>query len=161
MRSLTRILWVLGVIILAAPAAAPKDKPAKPDGQGSIVITFKDGRQQTFRLAEIARIEFSTPASSPLPPGSARFLGDWKVGDGVGGTFTISLKVDGQATKSMGNSSGAWKVVGGEAQVSWDDGWHDVIRKVGNKYQKAAYEPGRSLSEEPSNVADAVYTEPN
>jgi hypothetical protein len=161
MRPLTRILWILGAIILVAPAAVPKEKPAKGDGQGSIVITFKDGHQESIRLADVARIEFSTPTSSPLPAGSARFLGDWKVGDGIGGTFTISLKVDGQATKTNGNSSGTWKVVGGEAQVSWDDGWHDVIRKVGNKYQKAAYSPGRSLSGQPSNVADAVYTEPN
>ena len=161
MRPLTRVLWILGAIILITPAAVPKEKPAKADGQGSIVITFKDGRQEIFHLADIARIEFSAPTNSPLPAGSARFLGDWKVGDGNGGIFTISLKVDGQATKTIGSTSGTWKVVGGEAQVSWDDGWHDVIRKVGNKYQKAAYEPGRSLSEEPSNVADAVYTEPN
>jgi hypothetical protein len=161
MRPITKLLWIFTITILTAPAAAPKEKPAKIDSQGAIVITFKDGHQQIFRLADVARIEFSAPTGVALPAGSARFLGDWIVGDGIGGKFTISLKPDGQATKSNSSGSGTWKIVGGEAQVSWDDGWHDVIRKVGNKFQKAAYSPGRSLSEEPSNIADAAYTEPN
>jgi hypothetical protein len=46
-------------------------------------------------------------------------------------------------------------VVSGEAQISWDDGWHDVIRKAGSKFEKAAYAPGASLSGKPNNVADA------
>jgi len=52
-------------------------------------------------------------------------------------------------------------VVGGEAHINWDDGWHDAIRKVGNKYQKVAFPPGSSFSGTPSNVTDAVYTESN
>lgn len=41
----------------------------------------------------------------------------------------------------------------GEAHISWDDGWHDVIRKVGGgKHEKLAFEPGKSFSDEPSNV---------
>jgi len=152
----------LALLMIAAPIATPKQNPAKETGQGSILIVFKDGRQQSFPLAEIARIEFSAPTSVALPAGSARFLGDWKVGDGNGGTFVITLKPDGQAHKTIGSGGeGTWKAVNGEAQVSWDDGWHDVIRKSGNKYQKAAYSPEKSLSEEPSNVAEAVYMEPN
>lgn len=94
--------------------------------------------------------------------GRAGYLGDWKVGDGAGRTFTITLKPDGVARKTIGaRNSGTWKVVKGEAQVSWDDGWHDVIRKVGNKYKKAAFSPDKFLSDEPSNVTDAEYTEPH
>lgn len=161
-RRLHQILGALALLVIAAPVATPKQKPAKDSGQSSILIVFKDGRQQSYPLADISRIEFNSPTSSVLPAGSARFLGDWKVGDGNGGTFIISLKPDGQAHKTNGGGGeGTWKVVNGEARVSWDDGWHDVIRKVGNKYEKAAYSPGRSLDEDPSNVAEAVYTEPN
>ncbi len=161
MRSLHQVVGILAILMFAASTATPKEKPAKDEGQSSILIVFKDGRQQSFRLADIARIEFNAPASNALTAGSARFLGDWKVGIGTGGTFIITLKPDGQAHKSLGSGSGTWSVVNGEARVSWDDGWHDIIRKVGSKYQKAAYEPGKSLSDEPSNVAEAIYTEPN
>jgi len=162
MRRLHQVFGALALLIIAAPIAAPKQKPAKEDGQSSIVIVFKDGHEQSFPVADIARIEFSGSTSSALPVGSARFLGDWKVGDGMGGTFIITLKPDGLAHKSNGQGGeGTWKVVRGAAQISWDDGWHDVLRKVGNKYEKAAYSPGTSLSDKASNIAGAVYTEPN
>jgi hypothetical protein len=48
----------------------------------------------------------------------------------------------------------------GEARISWDDGWHDAIRKVGTKHEKVAYEPGKSFSDTPSNVTTARNTEP-
>lgn len=162
MRSLHQAFGVLAFLMVAAPVAAPKQKAAKDSGQNSIVIIFKDGHEQSIPMADIARIEFTAPTSSVLPVGSARFLGDWKVGDGMGGTFIISLKPDGLAHKTNGGGGeGTWKVAHGEAQVSWDDGWHDVIRKVGNKYEKSAYSPGTSLSDKPSNSAEATYTEPN
>jgi hypothetical protein len=159
-RVATRSLLVLGILtcVLASAAAAPG--PAKDDDRGSIVIVFKDGRQQTFRLADIARIEFNAATSSAPMMGSARFLGQWKVGDSTGGTFFITLKPDGVAEKTLGSHGGTWTVVGGEARISWEDGWHDVIRKVGGAYRKVAYEPGKSYSDEPSNTADAEYTEP-
>jgi hypothetical protein len=162
MRGLNQVFGVLALLMIAAPAAAPKQKPTKENSQSSIVIIFKDGHEQSIPIADIARIEFTTPTSRVLPVGSARFLGDWKVGDGMGGTFIITLKPDGLAHKTNGGGGeGTWKVVHGEAQVSWDDGWHDVLRKVGNKYEKAAYSPGTSLNDKPSNIAEATYTEPN
>ncbi|MGA3164733.1 MAG: hypothetical protein ABSF14_01300 [Terriglobia bacterium] len=156
MRFLTKTGWVLGILVFVAPLAAPK--AATEVEPGSIVIVFRDGRQQSFRLADIARIEFSSPAGK-ASAGQARFLGEWKVGDGAGGKFLITLKPDGVARKSLGSVGGTWTVVNGEAQIAWDDGWHDVIRKAGSKYEKAAYSPGSSLSGQPDNVAEAVYTE--
>jgi hypothetical protein len=82
------------------------------------------------------------------------------VGYGAGGTFYITLEPEGKAEKTLGSRDGTWTVVNGEARVSWQDGWHDVIRKVGNKYQKAAFSPGSSLNDEPSNVAQTEDTEP-
>src|SRR5258708_31395100 len=85
------------------------------------------------------------------------FVGRWKVGmgGGAGGHFLITLKAAGQAKKSVGSSHGTWTVVDGEARITWDDGWRDVIRRVGNKHQKFAYESGKSLTGDPSNVTDA------
>jgi hypothetical protein len=156
MRFVTKTGWFLGILMFVAPLAAPK--AATEPEPGSIVIVFRDGRQQSFRLADIARIEFNSPAGK-VSASQARFLGEWKVGDGTGGTFLITLKPDGAAHKTLGSVSGTWTVVNGEAQIAWEDGWHDVIRKVGSKYEKVAYSPGSSLSGSPDNVAEAIYTE--
>jgi hypothetical protein len=156
----TMILLVVGTLLLAGPSAQPGQTSASND-QDKIVIIFKDGHQQSFRVADVARIEFSQSARSSSTTSSVRFVGRWKVGDGAGGTFYITLKPEGKAEKTLGSRDGTWTVVNGEARVSWQDGWHDVIRKVGNKYQKAAFSPGSSFNDEPSNVAQAEYTEPH
>ena len=162
MRNLIQAIAVFTLLVLTASPALPRSKAVQEDDRGSIVITFKDGRQQSFRLADVARIEFSAAATAAGVASRARFLGDWKVGDGAGGTFVITLKPDGLARKTIGaKSGGSWKVVNGEAQVTWDDGWQDALRKVGNKYEKAAFSPGKSFSDEPSNVTPAEYTEPH
>src|SRR5579859_1005282 len=131
------------------------------DDQNSIVIVFKDGHQQTISMADVARIEFKTPGSrNSSLAGQGRFLGKWRVGDGVGGHFFITLEPSGVASKTMGASHGTWTVADGEAHIAWDDGWHDAIRKVGEKFEKAAFSPGTSFTDKPSNVADAVNTSP-
>ncbi|MGD0011939.1 MAG: hypothetical protein ABSE93_25790 [Terriglobia bacterium] len=158
MRYVTKTVWILGMLMLVAPLAAPK--AVTEVESGSIVIVFRDGRQQSFRLADIARIEFNSPAEK-ASAGRARFLGEWEVGSGSGGTFLITLKPDGVAHKTLGSEGGMWTVVNGEVHIAWDDGWHDIIRKVGSRYEKAAYSPGSSLSGPPNNVAEAVYTEPH
>jgi hypothetical protein len=156
MHIVTRTVGILLAILCVAPVAAPTG-PAEAEA-GSIRIVFKDGREQTYRLAEIARIEFNSPAER-VSAGQGRFMGQWRVGNGIGGTFLITLKPDGVARKTLGSENGMWTVVNGEARIAWDDGWHDCIRKVDNRYQKAAYKPGSSLSGRPENVAEAVYIE--
>lgn len=109
---------------------------------------------ETIPMSEVARIDFTTARSIPF--GVNHFVGKWEFGYGPGmGTFFVTLSRDGHAHKSAGSGNGTWTVVDGEARIKWDDGWTDVIRKVGNKHQKFAYEAGKSLSDEPSNVADA------
>jgi len=160
MRKGTIMLLVVGTLLLAGCYARAGQISASED-QDKIVIIFKDGHQQSFRVADVARIEFNQPTRSTSAVSSARFQGRWKVGDGAGGTFYITLKPEGKAEKTLGSRDGTWTVVNGEARVSWQDGWHDVIRKVGNKYQKVAFSPGSSLDAEPSNMAQAEYTEPH
>jgi hypothetical protein len=108
----------------------------------------------TIRVSDVARIDFNTGRSMRF--GRNHFIGKWEFGTGVGSdTFFVTLNRDGTAHKSIGSPNGTWTVVDGEARIKWDDGWTDVIRKVGDKHEKFAYEPGKSLSEEPSNVTDA------
>jgi len=120
----------------------------------SSMILTRNGRQESIALGDIVRIDFSN-SNSTSQVGRNHFLGKWKVGTGNGENFFITLEPDGHATKSIGATHGTWVVVDGEARISWDDGWHDIIRRVGMKHEKAAYEPGKSLEEEPSNVTDA------
>ena len=164
MRTLLRLLCVMGVLPVVVAMASPLPKAASGDDDRSVVIIFKDGHRQTFRLADIARIEFSTPTTTtPSSVSRAHFLGVWKVGVGGGnsGTFLITLKRDGVAEKSLGSQNGTWKVVNGAAQCKWEDGWTDVIRRNGSQWEKAAWSNGRSLDDPPDSVAEAVYTEPN
>jgi len=109
---------------------------------------------ETIRVSDVARIDFSS--SRTIGFGVNHFVGKWEFGTGVGSqTFFVTLNRDGQAHKTIGSPHGTWTVADGEARIKWDDGWTDVIRKVGNKHQKFAYEKGRSLDGEPSNVAEA------
>jgi len=182
MRGVIRVIALSGLALfgLAEAVAAPADD------RGSIVIVFKDGHRQSFAMAEIARmdfkapavivykdghqdkfapseiarIEFGNPSSSEMTPGRGHFVGKWEVGQGNGSTFYITLDADGEARKTLGSSHGTWTLVDGEARISWDDGWHDAIRKVGTKHEKRAFEPGKSFSDEPSNVTAARNTQP-
>src|SRR5215469_15777398 len=142
------------LLTLAVLTSATQAVPAASDVH-SLVIVFKDGHQQTFSMADIARIEFKGPATQSLM-GRGRFLGKWRVGDGAGGHFFITLEPSGEASKSIGTAHGTWIVADGEARISWDD----AIRKAGDRYQKVAFSPEKSFSDSPSNVTDAQNTSP-
>ncbi|HVP64615.1 MAG TPA: hypothetical protein VMT82_06950 [candidate division Zixibacteria bacterium] len=157
------LLLALGVPLIAQNSA--KDSA----NSNSIVITFRDGHQQTFSLAEIAKIEFKPQAGSvaKMPGSSAElprreaFIGRWQVGDGHGHFYHFTFQENGEATNDVPQSGhGKWTYVKGELRVEWDNGWHDVIRKVGTKYKKYAYAPGVPFINVPDHVADAEKTEP-
>jgi hypothetical protein len=151
------------LLLTASSSFAAPPLPAKATS-GEIVIVFKDGHRQSFNLADIERIEFPTVDGSALanPSGPSRchFIGKWEVGDGVGNTFYITLSESGDAKRSMGDVHGKWAYVNGEAQVTWDDGAQDAIRKVGSSYRKFAYKAGKSFTDAPENVTNARNTTP-
>src|SRR5215471_112898 len=60
-------------------------------GDGAVIV-FKDGHQQSFSVSEIARIEFSPAIPTDAQFGRNHFLGKWKVGDGAGSHFYITLE---------------------------------------------------------------------
>ncbi len=163
MFKLTRLLFA-GIVLASLVFGGVMPALWSQESVGSVVIVFKDGHRQSFPVAQIARIEFEHVGPAVVA-GRSRFTGEWKVGvgGGVSGTFKIILKPDGTAHKDIGaGGDGTWAVVNGEARIAWDDGWHDVIRKEGNRFQKAAYGPGKSVFDaSPDSVASAVYQEPN
>lgn len=183
MRRVIRVIGISGVMVLAFAAAV--SLPAVADDHTSFVIVYKNGRHQTLSTeqvtrislkapatilykdghreklsGEIERIEFSESAFSTREPGRSHYIGKWEVGEGNGNNFFITLEADGDAKKSLGATHGTWTLVDGEARIVWDDGWRDVIRKVGSRHEKRAYEPGRSFDDEPSNITQARNTEP-
>jgi hypothetical protein len=171
------------VLMVASAVVSPAQGPASKDARGSLVVVFKDGHSQTFSMADIVRIEFGTPAKIIFKDGHQQslaladasriefgtsavggslmgknhFLGKWKVGTGDGvGHFFITLKADGEAAKTLGSSHGTWTMLDGEARITWDDGWRDVIRRAGTGHEKVAHAPGTTFSDASTNVADAV-----
>jgi hypothetical protein len=156
--SLAAILLLTVSCSFAAPPATAKT------ASGTIVIVFKDGHRQSFSLADIERVEFPTSdlagSSNPSWPSRGHFLGKWEVGDGSGNNFFITLSEDGDAMRTLGDVHGKWVYVNGEAQVTWDDGAEDAIRRVGSQYQKFAYKAGKSFTDVPDNVTGARNTTP-
>jgi hypothetical protein len=184
--SLMRVIGPSAIVLIALAGTVASAHPAADD-HASVVVVFKDGHRQSFAVAEIARldfkapsvivykdghqekisaadiarIEFETPGISAITPSRAHFIGKWEVGQGGNsGTFFITLEADGDARKTLGATHGTWTLVDGEARVTWDDGWKDVIRKVGTTHEKVAFEPGKSFDDSPSNVTSARNTDP-
>lgn len=183
MRNTVNALCTLAIVMIMTVSGIARASSPPTHGTGSIILIFKDGHRQSLELADIARIDFKTPmmivfkdgreqnvaaadiaridfeAAVASVTGRAHFVGKWKVGDGNGSNFYITLEPDGEARKSIGPAHGTWTVVDAEARISWDDGWHDAIRKVGQKHEKFAYEPGKSFDDKPANVTAAINTE--
>lgn len=178
MRGLIKVAAASGITLFALVGALARPAFPAADDRSSIVIVFKDGHRQSFAVTELTRIdfkgnaifkdghheklageiadiEFETPGQSASAPSRGHFVGKWEVGDGGGHDFYITLEADGDAQKSLGAAHGTWTLVDGEARITWDDGWHDAIRKVGTKHEKFAYEPGKSFDDKPSNVTEA------
>jgi hypothetical protein len=145
------------------PGSLASAEKTKAGGNQAIVIVLKDGHQQSFPMADVARIEFqgspaeATGANQDMP-GRGLFLGKWALGEGNGSNFYVTLEATGDATKSIGSSHGTWRVVNGEAHITWDEGSYDAIRKVGSKWEKFWY-PDATFSGKPNNVTGAEHVE--
>jgi hypothetical protein len=164
MRKIVLASGLAALFLSALPSVVAKTPAGDKATPGTLVIVFKDGRRQTFNLADIARVEFpgaaeAAPAGVQLPP-RGQFVGRWLVGDGNGGTFIITMDESGDAKRSLHELHGTWVYIDGEARITWDDGAQDAIRRVGSKFQKYAYRAGRSFTDVPDNVTSAENTSP-
>lgn len=173
------------VVILCGSSMVSAAQTSAPHSPDSVTVVFKDGHTKSFSGAEISRLEFNpmrlvlkngheeSLAASDVQRiefqnaagengilGRNYFAGEWRVGDGAGSHFTITLERNGDARKTIGGKRGTWELVNGEAHITWDDGWHDAIRKAGEKHEKCAYSPGKSFDDKPSNVTDAERLNP-
>jgi len=165
-RKAIAVAGLFSLLLLSVSLSFAAGAAASKSSGGTIVIVFKDGHRQSFNLTDIDRVEFPGGASAsadtqpynPLWPPRGRYFGKWEAGDGNGDTFTITLKENGEAFRSIGNVRGKWVYVNGEAHITWDDGAQDALRKVGNKFQKSAYSAGKSFTDTPDNVTDAHNT---
>lgn len=120
--------------------------------KNSTVIFVRDGKRDSVPVADVAKIDFSGNRGV----GQNHYIGKWKVGDGVGHDFFITLERNGKANKTRGGTHGTWTVVNGEARITWEDGWHDTIRRVGNKHEKIAREPGKTFDDDGCCQSDAT-----
>jgi hypothetical protein len=159
MRKFVSVAGLATILLLTVPSCFAASPSAQKGVPGTLVIVFKDGHRQSFNLADIDRVEYPTSdqavSSTTTGPSRGHFLGKWECGDGNGGIFYITLEENGDAMRSIGNVHGKWLYVNGEAQVKWDDGALDAIRRVGSKYQKSAYTAGKSFTDVPANVTNA------
>ena len=171
MRKLIAVAGMVALFVSAVPGSFAKTPVAQKSAAGSIVIVFKDGHKQSFNLADVARIEFAGGGDAAFvggvpmnqqTPARGQFVGRWVVGVGTGGddTFTITLKDDGNAMRSLRSVHGTWAYVNGEARITWDDGAQDAIRKAGSRFEKYAYRAGKSFTDTPDNVTPAENTTP-
>ena len=157
------VLW-LGSLGMLLPLAAYSATPSKASEGPTLVIVLKNGKQQSFAMADVARIEFGgsggTAAAPPGDlPGRGHFLGKWALGTGNGDDFYVTLEANGDASKNIGSvHHGTWTVVNGEAHITWDEGSYDAIRRVGSKWEKFWY-PDASFSGKPNNVTGAEHIE--
>jgi hypothetical protein len=165
MRKLVSVSALSFCLIAGAAVHAAAQAKAAP---GSLTIVFRDGRRQTFSLADVDRLEYpggsmaATDLGAPKSQLTARgrYVGKWQVGDGNGNTFYITLHEDGAAYRSLGDMHGHWIYSDGDALITWDDSGGDAIRRVGSRFQKFAYFKGKSFSDKPNNVTDAHNTSP-
>ena len=163
MQKRTGVRW-LGLLGMLLPLAAVSASPSKASEGQTLVIVLKNGKQQSFAMADVARIEFQGSASSAAVapgdlPGRGHFLGKWALGTGNGDDFYVTLEANGDASKNIGSAHhGTWTVVNGEAHITWDEGSYDAIRRVGSKWEKFWY-PDASFSGKPNNVTGAEHIE--
>lgn len=164
MRKIVIAFGLAALFLSALPNGLAKTPTGEKNAPGTIVIVFKDGRRQAFNLADIARVEFpgaGEAASADVQgPPRGQFIGRWIVGDGGGNNFVITLDESGDAMRSLRQVHGKWAYINGEAQITWDDGAQDALRKVGSKFQKYAYNASKSFTDVPDNVTAAKNTTP-
>lgn len=170
MRRFFVVTGMMALFLTALSSGFAKTPPAAKGAPGTIVIIFKDGHRQVFNLADVARVELAgtteytagTESYDSSKPARGQFVGRWVVGEGNSSdsTFIITLKDDGNAMRSLHEVHGTWNYINGEAQIVWDDGAKDAIRKVGSRFQKYAYGGDKSFSDTPDNVTSAQNTTP-
>ena len=101
--------------------------------------------QQTQKLLSLGYRHFLLflllSASSGAQP-IEHAVGKWKIFHGGGQPIFVQVNSDGTAQcRGAEATRGAWKLVGGRLELTWNDGWRDVIVRRGSTYRKLGYGP--------------------
>lgn len=112
------------------------------------------------------RAEEAAIAAPAVQSDNSAFTGIWKVQDGKGRDFYITLAADGSATSTWTveadkrrNQTGAWKVTDGKVVITWDNGWREVVTTSEGGFAKSAFAPKQKLEDKPANTSPAVKVE--
>ncbi len=96
-----------------------------------------------------------TASGQAQPIGNA--VGNWKIFHGGGEPIFVQLRPGGVAhCRGANGTRGTWKLVDGRLELSWQDGWRDVIIWRGNSYRKLGYAPGHPI-QGPADHETAAY----
>jgi hypothetical protein len=98
--------------------------------------------------------EAKPPEKSPWQP----YVGRWALKDDKGEVWGyFNLKDDKTATKDrVPDATGTWEIVGNECQITWSDGWKDILRPQPDGVTRLAFRPGTSWRDEPGNIQHAT-----
>lgn len=83
---------LVGLLLFSVAGHHANAAPVSKEDGGTVVITFKDGHQQSIPVSAIASMEFKSasgvamPIAIPAPLVSSKrhFVGKWLVGEGNG-----------------------------------------------------------------------------
>jgi len=150
-----------------------KTSPFFPSLLLSITLVFtgcqpppakEEGSPKEVKEPEIAAVqEEIAPAVNHMPQDPS---GVWSATDKEGRPFDILLYANGQAisTWAFGTSGalgerGFWRKKDAQIAVFFSDGWTDILDFSSDTPMHRGYEPGRSLSQSPTNEAPLTKTE--
>jgi len=99
----------------------------------------------TFSL--ILSLFFScNPKPEEPKTGREEYIGNWRVADGQGKIFFITLHENGTSTSTWKKGDkGTWKIEQGKAIVTWDSGWTDILYNEEGIFLKTSYPPNAPI----------------
>lgn len=127
------------------------------DAYGGWWVSVYDERRLDGSRASAKELAAITVPRAKVPV--ERFVGRWRIVDQEGRIstyFTLARSLDAQKSHAP-DAPGKWEVVGGEARITWTDGWQDILRPIdGGIVLKLAFGPGTSWGDKPANTQLAV-----
>lgn len=112
------------------------------------------------------RAEEAAIAAPAAQSENSAFTGIWKVQDGKGRDFYITLSADGTAASSWiavedqrRNQKGTWALTDGKVVITWSNGWRETVVASEGGFLKSAFAPKQAMEDKPANTSPAVKVE--
>lgn len=119
-------------------------------------------RALRFLIAAITALALPQLIAGAEP--AAQYEGSWSAPSvsNPATPFICFLLPEGKATEQVGEyrGKGTWRVVDGEAVISWESGWTNVLRPAGKGgFELLTWREGRATREPPDDVQPARRVE--